>query len=118
MNIKEVKKIEITGEELLNILKNGLGVSKDSTLKTSLRIPTNIKFTVETEVKTVNGQIARQREPAPPPNINAPVSGKVCGNCSYQYSVGDYLHCPMINKDVGPSNTCNNFEPKPKEDLK
>lgn len=122
MNIKEVKKIELTCDELLNILKRGLGVNENSTLKTSMRIPANIKFTIETEVKLVNGQIPRgSRDESLGPKVEkniGPVSGKVCGNCSYPYTMGEFLHCPMVNKNINPTGSCAAFEPKPKEDIK
>ncbi len=124
MNIKESKRIELTSEEFIELIKNGLNIDNNSKIKISIKVPSLVKITIETEIfyaepdkilRTKSTEVPSSQED---PDINRPVSGKVCGNCAYPYSMGTDLFCPMANKYVMRKGYCSQFEPKPPEDIK
>lgn len=123
MNVTEVKKIELSNTELLDIIRKGLGVGKWSDLKLSFKIPSQIKVSIETVTdnfipsgKILRGQQVKDdvidEQPKEKKTIHP--DSRVCGNCSYPYELGDGWFCDTQEKVVASDYSCRSFEFRPK----
>ena len=133
MEVKQTKSFEISQEEIVKLIRQGLRINPKDEVKFSKQIPKGLKLTIISRevtdlppLKTTRGGVKEQNVSTQPENQDQIIAEipqiqegqQCCGNCSYPYPVGDnMLFCDLLDQNITYDfgKDCKEFSPKMEE---